>query len=45
MIWSDNMMDFGEAIKNLKEGKEYTDRDGTEEVCGSSYRFLMNTVK
>lgn len=21
MIWSDNMMDFGEAIKNLKGGK------------------------
>lgn len=27
MIWSDNMMDFGEAIKNLKEGKRVY-RDG-----------------
>lgn len=27
MIWSDNMMDFGEAVKDLKEGKRVY-RDG-----------------
>lgn len=27
MIWSDNMMDFGKAVKDLKEGKRVY-RDG-----------------